>query len=208
MYNAFEIDIVKNKILPITIDLSNVKNIEKRISGFRIIPGIYEKIILDYDRDIAMVAESRNKKNNGFYFKGLFISSKAIILRINIENDRFNYLPMDIASSDEISIVKNKIYFCDNINDSQKKQIKMISNLIKSQINVFELITFFDKKSNLKTYRIIDILDDILHKNKELFDSVLKTIEAIVNSVEENKRYKIVYEQIRELCQNSNLDKF
>jgi len=207
MYNAFEIDIVKNRIMPISIDLSNAKNIEKRISGFRIIPGIYEKIILDYDKDIAMVAESRNKRDKGFYFKGLFISSKAIILRINIENDKFSYLPMDINSSDEINIVKNKIYFCDNINVSQKKQIKMISNLIKSQINVFELITFFDKKSNLRTYRIIDILDDILNRNKELFDSVLKTIEVIVNSVEETKRYKIVYEQVRELCQNSNLDK-
>lgn len=195
-FNALKICSKFREIQKIKLNEINEKSIKKSIKGFSILPAILEKIVIDYESELTMIAELKpgnKKEENGFYYKGFYINSSAIVAKVSFPKSTSKFVYTEIGDLDY-----SKIYLHDKIvfkkseaSALQRRQIDIVEAVCECGINPFGLISFYDKKYVLRTAKMIDIFDTMIQQNingvDEILKSLARTLKAISNNNLSNK---------------------
>lgn len=210
MKNVLKICLDKREIVPLCLKKIDEQSIKKNIKKISIFPLILEKIIIDYDNELAMITElnyTTNRENSkGFYYKGFFIDSGAVILRIPLSSYTTKISFSEVEDVEfNILKLKSKILFdTKKASDLQLNQIEIIDTLIKCDVNPFDTIEIYDIKNSLRILKIIDLIDMLIEQEieniKEILNGVLKLLKVIEKDKLMIDKYNKCVKSIQDMC--------
>ncbi len=215
--NALLINPKSKKIEDITLISFHISKIKSNIKKFSIFPSVFEKIVLDYKNNLTMITEfnKASKKKNGFYFKGFFIESKAIVVEAVFSKSVspvINFKEIEDISNAKDYLSKRIVFSEEDASISQKMQISIITNIIDAGINPFDVIFITNTKYSLGAYKIIDIIDELVastkSNSKEILKNILKGLQLTLKEKEKEKGkiYNDTLEHLQKMLSLVNFD--
>lgn len=182
---VLKIDITDAKIRKIKLKHTDDRSLCKEIHGMHFIPIPLEKQIINYSLKLLLIREQKplNKKNkkNGFYYKGFFIDSNALIVRADFTTASICFECGEVNEIAANEFLDKKILFSrDRATELENAQIEIIDSVVKENINPFDVISYHDSRYVLRNHRIIDIVDMLACsesiKAKEVLYNIKKSL--------------------------------
>lgn len=207
--NALRINLDRKKIEEIKLDNINDKTIKKNIKKFSFLPIVLEKIVMEYDNNLTMITElntETKKAKKGFYFKGFYISSNALILKTSfINNSNFiEYSKLDDIEYSKDYLNNRVIFDIENASEPKKLQVQIIDLILDCGINPFDTISFYDNKYILRVKKIIDAVDilssDTSNNILEILKSVKKTLSIASRNDNLQEKRAICTSILQQMC--------
>lgn len=207
MPNAIKICTNSQKVFPMHIGSISESNIKREIKRLSFMPYNLEKIVVCYENQLMMAFKLNFKdNNNGFYFKGYYFNSTAIVTKVSFFDSN---IKLQLAGVDNIekhvNFLKDRIFFnLESLSSTQKMQVKLIKHIVECDLNPFDILSFNDKKGALRTYKIIDAVDIIveggLYPNiEELFGGTIKVFKSVCLLENTENKYLIAKEVLKNM---------
>lgn len=124
----------------------------------------------------VIITDSNEKSKHCFYFKGFKLSSKSMVLNLDIKEEGFKYVSLDNKIQEvEQTLRKNIIFDYNEAKEAKKVQISIIESLRASDYDVFQILLLAKREDLI--FRPIDFLEEVSNNhNIEIMKSIEKSL--------------------------------
>lgn len=211
---ALRINLKEKSIEQITLKTLNDKQIKKNIKKIFLFPIILEKIVMEYDTHLTLIAVRKTykkKSGDGFYYKGYYINSNAIILKTSFTDysDIIEYSQIDDIEFCKKYLEEKILFDIENICEYKKLQIEIMDLIIKCEIDPFSIVPFYDNKYILRVKKIIDAIDIVAsiksNNTLEILKGVLKNLKVVALSNNLQEKRATCVNILQNMCKNISI---
>ena len=129
----------------------------------------------------VIITDSNEKSRYSFYFKGFKLSSKSIVLNLDIKEEGFKYVSLDSKIHEvEQSLKKSIIFDYTEAKEAKKIQISIIESLRANDYDVFQILLLAKREDLI--FRPIDFLEEVSNNhNIQIMKSIEKSLILYLN---------------------------